>query len=48
MNTENSGCSEKTMIMFENFIEHCIESKVLKEIQYSFDLDPYESRYSVS
>lgn len=30
--TENSGCSEKTMIMFENFIDHCIEQKVLKEI----------------
>jgi hypothetical protein len=38
-NTENSGCSEKSMIMFENFIEQCIEQKVLKEIQYNFD--PY-------
>ena len=28
----NNGCSEKSMIMLENFIEHCIEQKVLKEI----------------
>ena len=47
-NIENSGCSEKSLIMFENFIEYCIEQKVLKEIQYIFDPYPNQSRYSVS